>query len=72
MNAYDKYSLLNRDDSMEIIQTNLSEKQKTFSQFCFAFMKSSLTFEHFKKKGSAHTWRIFEIMDSEKRGEINV
>ena len=55
MNAYDKYSLLNRDDSMEIIQTNLSEKQKTFSQFCFAFMKSSLTFEHFKKKGSDHT-----------------
>ena len=29
---------------------NYLEKQKTFSQFFYAFLKSSLNFEHFQKK----------------------
>ena len=28
----------------------LTEKQKTFSQFFFAFLKSILNFKHFQKK----------------------
>ena len=28
----------------------LSQKKETFSQICFAFLKSTLTFEHFAKK----------------------
>ena len=48
----DKHYLLNRDNLMEPIQMQLSEKQKTFSQFFFffAFLKSILHFKHLAKK----------------------
>ena len=52
---------------------NYLEKQKTFSQFFYAFLKSSLNFEHFQKKNNDSLgWGIFEITDSEKHGYINV
>ena len=50
----------------------VSGKQKTFSQFFSAFLKSSLSFEHFQKKDDSHSLRIFEITDSEKHCYINV
>ena len=46
----DKYSLLYRDNLTQPIQILLSQKQKTFSQFFSAFLKSTLNFEHFRKK----------------------
>ena len=46
----DKYSLLYRDNLTQPIQILLSQKQKTFSQFFSAFLKSTLNFEHFQKK----------------------
>ena len=46
----------------------LSQKQKTFSEFFFAFLKSSLNFEHFQKKDDSHSSDISEITDSEKHG----
>ena len=46
----DKYSLLYRDNLTQPIQILLSQKQKTFCQFCSAFLKSTLNFEHFQKK----------------------
>ena len=45
-----KYSLLNRDNLREPIQTQLSKKQKTFSQFAATFLKYRLNFEQFPKK----------------------
>ena len=45
-----KYSLLHRDNLRQPIQILLSQKQKTSSQFFFAFLKSALNFEHFQKK----------------------
>ena len=33
----------------------LSEKQETFAQFLFAFLKSTLNFEHFPKKEEPHS-----------------
>ena len=72
MSADGKYSLLNRDNLTEPIQMQLSRKQKTFSQFFSAFLKSSLNFEHFQKKDDSHSWGICEITDSEKHGYINV
>ena len=45
----DKYSLLNRDNLTQPIRTQLSLKQKAFSQFFLAFSKSTLNFEHFQK-----------------------
>ena len=46
----DKHYLLNRDNLPQPIQMQLSEKQKTFSEFFFAFLKSILNFKHFPKK----------------------
>ena len=52
--ADDKHYLLNRDNLAERIQMQLSQKQKTFSQFSFAFLKSILNFKHFPKKDDPH------------------
>ena len=48
--ADEKYPVLNRDNLTIPIQMQLSQKQKTFSQFFAAFLKSSLNFKHFEKK----------------------
>ena len=50
LNDDDKYSLLYGDNLTQPIQILLSQKQKTFSEFCCAFLKSTLKFEHFQKK----------------------
>ena len=50
LSADGKYSLLNRDNLMQRIQMQLSQKQKTFPQFFSSFFKSSLNLEHFPKK----------------------
>ena len=50
MSSDDKYSLLNRDNLTQTIRTQLSKKQKAFSQFFIDFSKSTLNFDHFQKK----------------------
>ena len=50
MTADDKYSLLNREKIKQPIPTQLSQKQKAFSEFFLAFSKSTLTCEYFQKK----------------------
>ena len=55
MTADDKYSLLNRDNLKQPIPTQLSQKQKAFSEFFLAFSKSRSTFEHFQKKDEPHS-----------------
>ena len=47
----DKHYLLNRDNLTEPIQMQLSEKQKKFSKFFWAFLKSILNFTHLAIKG---------------------
>ena len=63
--ADEKYPVLNRDNLTIPIQMQLSEKQKTFSQFFAAFLKFTLNFEHFEKKDDPHRFCISEITDSE-------
>ena len=46
----EKHNLLNRDNLTQPIQIQLSQKQKTFSEFFFAFLKSILNFKHLPKK----------------------
>ena len=46
----DKHYLLNRDNLPQPIQMQLSEKQKTFSEFGFSFLKSLLNLKHLTKK----------------------
>ena len=72
MSAVDKCSLPNRDNLMQPIHMQLSQKLKTFSQFFPAFSKSSLNFEHFQKKDDAHSLFICEATASEKRVYIYV
>ena len=51
----DKLYRLNRDNLGELIQMELSQKQKHFSQFSFAFLKSLLNYQHLPKKGEPHS-----------------
>ena len=46
----DRHYPLNRDNLTQPIQMQLSEKQKTFSEFFFAFLKSILNYKHLPKK----------------------
>ena len=46
----DKHYLVNRDNLTQPIQKPLPQKQKTFSEFCLAFLKSILNFKHLPKK----------------------
>ena len=46
----EKHYLLNRDSLTQPIQIQLSQKQKTFSEFFFAFSKSILNFKELPKK----------------------
>ena len=55
LTADDMYSLLNRDNLTQPIRTKLFQKQKAFSQFFLAFLKSTLNFEHLRKKDDLHS-----------------
>ena len=63
--ANEKYPALTRDNLTIPIQMQLSQKQKTFSQFFAAFLKSTLNFKHFESKDDPHRFCIFEVTDSE-------
>ena len=71
----DKFYLLNRDNLTQLIQMQLSQKQKaffTFFFFFFAFLKSILNFQHLHKKDDPRRCCISGNTSSENYGEINV
>ena len=47
----DKHNLLDSDNLTHPIQIQLSQKQKIFSEFSFAFLKSILNLKHLPRKG---------------------
>ena len=51
LTADDKYSLFDRDNLTQTIQILLPQKQKTFSYFFSPFLKCTLNFKQFLKKG---------------------
>ena len=51
----DKYYLLNRDNLPQPMQMQLRQKEKNFSEFFFAFLKSRLNFKHLPKKDQPHS-----------------
>ena len=63
--ADEKYPVLNRDNLTIPIQMQLSQKQKTFSEFFAAFLKFRVNFEYFEKTDDPHRFFIFEVTDSE-------
>ena len=56
----------------EQFQTPLYQKQKTFSGFFIAFLKCAWNSEHFQKKDEYPSLIIYEIIDAERRGYLNV
>ena len=54
------------------IQTPLSPKQKTFSEFFIAFLKCARKLKHFQKKGEYPSLIISEIIEAERCGYLNV
>ena len=55
LTADDKYCLLNRDNLTQQNRTQLSQKQKAFSEFVLAFSKYTLNFEDFEKRDDPHS-----------------
>ena len=70
MSVVDKCSLPKRDNLMQPIHMQLSEKVKTFSRFFNVFSKSRLSFEYFQKKDEAHSLCVSEATACEKHGSI--
>ena len=68
MGAVNKCSLPNRDNFMQPIHMQLSEKLKNFSKLFPAFSKSRLNFKHFPKKDDAHSLFISEATVCENHG----
>ena len=69
--AESTYSRRNMQTLTQQVQTPLSLKQKNFSGFFIAFLKSTLNGEHFQKKGESSSLRISEIIDSKRGGYLS-
>ena len=64
----EKHYLLNKDNLTEPIQIQLSQKQKTFCEFFFAFLKSIINLNIFQKKMKLIADVLFGNTGSEKYG----
>ena len=63
--ADEKFSVLNRGNLTILIQMQLSQKQRTLSEFFAGFLKCSLDFKYFEKEDDPHIFFISEVNDSE-------
>ena len=61
MTAVCNYFRWNLENLLQQLQTQISLKPKTFSQFFIALMKSALNLEYFGKKDQSHSLSITEI-----------
>ena len=64
----DKHYMLKRDNLSQPIQMQLSQKQNTFSEFFFSFLKSSLNLKHLTTKDDPRNSSISGNTGSEKYG----
>ena len=65
------YSGRNMQTFPQKVQKPLSLKQKTFSGFFIAFLKSTGNGEHFEKKGESSSLSISEIIGSKRGGYLS-
>ena len=66
------YSGSNMQNFPQQFQTPPSQKKKIFSGFFIAFLKCATNLENFHKKDEYSNLIIFEIIDAERRGYLNV
>ena len=71
MTAEYTYSRRNMQPLTQQVQTPISLKQKTFSGFFIAFLKSTSNGEHFQKKGESSSLSISKIIDSKGGGYLS-
>ena len=71
MTAEYTYSRRNMQPLTQQVQTPISLKQKTFSGFFIAFLKSTSNGDHFQKKGESSSLSISEIIDSKGGGYLS-
>ena len=55
LTTHDKHYLVNKDNLTQPIQKPFSQKQKNFSEFSLAFLKSILNFKHLPRKDDPHS-----------------
>ena len=72
LTADDKYSGSNMQNLPQQFQTQLSQKQRTFSWFFIAFLKCGWNLDYFQKKDEYPSLIISEIIDAEWRRYLNV
>ena len=72
LTADGQYSGSNMRNLRQQFQTPWSRKQKIFSGFFIAFLKCTWNLEHLQKKDEYPSLIISEIIDSERRGYLNV
>ena len=65
------YSGRNMMTLTQQVQTPLSLKQKTFSGFFIAFLKSTSNGKHFQKKEESSSLSISKIIDSKRGGYLS-
>ena len=58
--------------SPQQFKTPLPQKEKTFLQLLIAFVTCAWNLGHFQKKDEYASLIISEIIDSERRGHLNV
>ena len=68
MGNVDECSLPHRDNLMQPIHMQLSQKLKTFSWFFPEFSKSRLNFQNFQKKDDANSLFISQTKAHENHG----
>ena len=69
--AESTYSRRNMQTFTQQVQTPSSLKQKTFSRFFIAFLKSTWNGEHFQKKREFSSLSISEIIHSKRGGYLS-
>ena len=68
----DKYSSRNIQILTQQLQKTMSQKQKTFRRIFITYVKSRRSTDDFVKKDESTSSSIYDIIDAEKTGYLNV
>ena len=68
----DKYSTRNIQNLTQQLQTTMSQKQKTCYRIFITYVKSRTNSDDFVKKDDSASLSIYDIIDAEKSGYLNV
>ena len=72
MTTDDKYSSRNIQNLTQQLQMAISQTQKTFYRIFITYVKSRRSSDDFVKKDESSSLSIYDIIDAEKSGYLNV